>query len=298
MLHIIAVAAALLFYPGAQTPLTQVQDRAGDAYEIRLVNTSETSSDNGSSGSSRSGGMLIERVVAVHDDGVELEFDLPPETTAEDRAREWQWPVRVLKAGDGSLRLLNTPELEARIGAWLALGQMTREACGHWIFTWNAFKIECDPQSVLATLRPYDLRLGDIRDGDPYTERGGLGPTLLRMESNGPEGFTFIAETPIDPEFVRRERAESDVVVAEIMGGEPLALEAALQARSADQVTGTITTTLATDSQGRIVRRTTVTRMTTEADGAVERLTSTLIGERRSFDPAQAADDVIRNPGQ
>lgn len=296
MLHILTVAAALLLHPGHSQALPpQLQDRVGDAYEIRLMNTSETSSDDGSSGSSRSGGMLIERVVAVHDEGVELEFDLPPEATPEDRARDWQWPARVLKAADGSLTLLNAPELEARIDAWLVLGEFSREACGRWIFTWNAFKIECDPQTVLATLRPYDLRLGDLRDGAPYAEPGGLGPTSLRRASTGPEGSIFIAETPLDPAFVRRERAESDVVVAEIMGGEPVTLEAALLARSAEQVTGAITTTLAADGQGRLLRRTRVTHVTTDANGVVERATSTLTGERRRIEPAEASDGATAN---
>ena len=287
MLHIIAAAIALMLHPGDPQPSpAQVQDRVGDTCEIRLMNISETSSDNGSSGSSRSGGMLVERVVAVRDDGVELEFDLPSDTTAEDRARDWQWPARVLRSADGSLQLLNTPELEARIDAWLALGQFPREACGRWIFTWNAFKIECDPQSVIDTLRLYDLRLGDIHDGASYTEPGGLRPTLLRLDSSGPEGSVFVAETLVDPDFVRRERAQSDVVVAEIMG-EPKSLEAALQSRSEEQVTGGITTTLITAADGRVVRRTRVTSLvTTATEGVVERSTSTLMTERRPLDRA------------
>ena len=285
MLHILAATVALILHPGDLPPLPP-QDRVGDAYEIRLMNTSETSSDDGSSGSSRSGGILVERVVAVRDDGVELEFDLPSDATAEDRARDWQWPARVLHAADGSLRLLNAPELETRIEAWLALGQFPREACGHWIFTWNAFKIECDPQSVIDTLKPYDLRLREIHDGASYTEHGGLRPTLLRLESSGPEGSVFVAETVVDPDFVRRERAESDVVVAEIMG-EPKSLEEALQARAAEQVAGGIITTLSTAADGRVVRRTRVTSLvTTNTEGVVERSTSTLTAERRPLDRA------------
>lgn len=286
MLHILAAAVALMLHPVDPQPLpTQVPDRIGDTFEIRLMNTSETSSDDGSSGSSRSGGMLVERVVAVRADGVELEFDLPSEATAEDRARDWQWPARVLRTADGSLLLLNARELEARIDAWLALGQFPREACGHWIFTWNAFEIECDPQSVLVTLRPYNLRLGDIRDGASYVESGGLGPTSLKLESVGPSGSIFVARTLIDPENVRRERAESDVVVAEIMG-ESKALDDALHARATEQVTGEIATTLATDASGRVIRRITVVTMeTTNADGVIERSTSTQTVEKSKVGP-------------
>lgn len=277
MLRLLTLTAAILLHAG----FAQAQDRVGDTYEIHLTSTSESESDDGSSSSSRSGGLLVERVSAVRDDGLELVFDLPADATPEERARDWQWPAKVLKATDGSLRLLNAPELERRIDAWLVLGEMPREACGHWIFTWNAFKIECDPESVIGSIRPFDLRLGDLGEGVSYVERGGLGATLLRLESTGPQGSVFVAETPLDPDIVRRERAESDVVVAEIMG-EPTTIEAALKARAAEEVKGVITTTLTTDAEGRVIRRSTVVRATiTDAEGVVERTTSTQTAMRR-----------------
>lgn len=286
MLRFLALAVTVLICAESARAQPVFQDHVGDAYELRLTSTTETSTDDGSSGSSRSGGLLVERVAAVRDDGLELEFDLPPGTTAEDRAREWQWPARMLKSPDGSLHLLNAPDMKARIDAWLVTGGMSREACGHWIFTWDAFKIECDPVSVIDTLAAFDLRYGDLRDGALYAERGGLGPVALQMENADPEGSAFIAETPIDPDFVRRERAESDVAVAEIMG-EPRTLDEALQARTADQVTGEITTTFTTDASGRIVRRTTVvTLTTTNAEGVAERSTSTRTVERKQILPA------------
>lgn len=287
MFRILALLAAILVQTGdVQAQQTPAQDHAGDAYEIRLRNTTEsTTDDQSSSSSSRSGGLLIERVVAVRDDGLELEFDLPPTATAEDRARDWQWPARVLKSADGSLQLLNAPELEARIDAWLVLGGFPREACGHWIFTWNAFKIECDPRSVISTLAPFDLRVRELRDGASYFVQGGLAPTSLRAESTGPEESVFVGEAAVDPDAVRREHAESDVVVAEIMG-ESKTLEAAIEDRAGEQIAGTITTTLTTDAQGRVTRRTTVARLiTTDAEGAVERATSTQIVERRPLQP-------------
>lgn len=285
MLRFLVLAIAVLISANEARAQPVFQDRVGDVYELRLKNVSESSTDDGSSGSSRSGGSLVERVLAVRNDGVELEFDLPPEATPEDRAREWQWPARVLKSPDGALLLLNAPELETRIGAWLVAADMPREACGHWIFTWNAFKIECDPQSVIGTLASFDLRPGDLRDGAAYTERGGLGPVPLQMESADPEGSAFVAETPIDPEFVRRERAESDVVVAEIIG-EPKSFDDALQTRAAEQVTGEIVTTFVADVDGRVIRRTKVINLiTTNAEGVVERSTSTQTVERRHLHP-------------
>lgn len=285
MLRHLALAAALLIHAGAaQAQAAEPRDRVGDAFDIRLTITSESSTDDGSSSSkSRSGGRMTERVIAVHDTGVELEFDLPAEATDSDRAREWQWPARVLKSADGSLQLLNAAELEGRVDAWLTAGEIPREACGHWIFTWNAFKIECDPQSVIGALAAFDLRPGDLSDGAPYSEPGGLGPGILRLESTTSEGSTFVAETPVDAAFVRRQRADADLVVADIMG-EPKTLEEALQARAAEQITGMITTSLTTDPEGRVIRRRTVTNMTTAVGGVVERATATLTAERRRLE--------------
>ena len=62
---------------------------------------------------------LVERVIALRDSGVELEFDLPEGTSAEDRTRNWQFPARVLKSSDQPLQLLNGAELEARVQDWL-----------------------------------------------------------------------------------------------------------------------------------------------------------------------------------
>lgn len=287
MFRLLVLAAAILVPTGDGPPQQIVgQDRAGDAYEIRLRSTTESSADDGSSSSdSRSGGLLIERVIAVRDDGLELEFDLPADATTEARARDWQWPARVFKAEEGSLALLNAPELEARIDRWLALGGFPREACGHWIFTWTAFKIECDPQSVISTLAPFDLRARDLRDGAPYPVRGGLQPATLRQEPSGSGGLVLVGETPVDPDAVRREQAESDVVVAEITG-EPTTLEAALAGRAGHQITGTITTTLTLDPEGRVTGRTSVTRLiTTNAEGMVERSISTQAVERRPLPP-------------
>lgn len=255
-------------------------DGAGDAYEIRVENMTASTADDGSSSSSQSGGMLIERVVAVRDDGVELEFDLRPEATAEERARDWRFPALVLKSADGSLALLKGQEMEARVDAWLTLGGMTREACGHWIFTWNAFKIECDPQSVIAMLGVFDLRFEGLTDGALHTVPGGLRPAMLKMESSGLDGAVFVGEAPRDPEAVRRERAEADVAVGEITG-EPMTFETALKARSDEQVSGTISVRLVTDRLGRVTRRTTITNGITEADGVAERTTATVTVERR-----------------
>jgi hypothetical protein len=253
----------------------------GDTYELSLVRDSSEQTNGESSGGSHDQDFLMERVIAIRPDGLELEYDLPAGDSAAARAGEWQLPARVLRPDHGPLQLLNRAELETRLEAWLKKAKMPRAACGHWIFTWNAFQIDCDPQSVLKTIEAFDLRVGDLREGALYRDEQALAPAPLVRKASGPSGSTFFAELQIDPESVRREEAESDVVVGEIMH-HPVTLEAALRERAKESVSGSFTVTLETDSAGNVVRRTKVGKVTMKgANGATETRTITQVLERR-----------------
>lgn len=252
--------------------------RAGDVYELTKSYETSMETSGGSSGSSQGHDSLLERVIAVRADGLELEYDVPK---SESSAANWQLPVRVLRTHGGELRLLNGAELESRVDPWLKKAKMTRAACGRWIFTWNAFRIDCDPQSAIAIVSAYGLAPAGLREGALYRESEARGPAPLRMASTGPEGSTFVAEMEIDPEAVRRGQAESDVVVAEI-SGKPITLEAAARAHAKASVSGTISVTLATDAAGSVKRRTRVIKLEIrEPDGRVEKRTATETVERR-----------------
>lgn len=256
MRNVLWLVAALIAL-AAPVARAQNADQVGDAYEINVRIVSESRSE-GSSGNSRSGYALVERVIAVRDGGVELEFDLPGDASAEDRARSWQYPARVLKLAGEPFQLLNAPELEARVRTWLTHWQIPEEACGRWVFTWTAIKIECDPQSVLDALEVFDLRPSDANDG---------------VEQ-------------MDPEAMRRERAETDVAVAQMVGEPKRTLEDALQARAAERYEGTVTSRYESDAAGRVIGRTVVADLQiTEADGSVERGTTTTTIERRRVTP-------------
>jgi len=251
-----------------------LEPRVGDVYEIRLESISSSQSDDGSSGSSTDRNTLIERVLGVSDDGIELEFDLPEEASAQERSGVWQLPVRVLKPIRGHLQLLNGNELEQRVDPWLEKAGYTRAACGRWIFTWNAFRIDCDPQSALDMLVPFDLRLNALREGDLYEDPAAEGSARLTKRV-GTDGMIFEAEMPIAPEAVRRAQAETDVVVAEIMG-RPKSFDDALRERVAEEVSGTMTVTFETDSAGFVKRRTkVVTLQIRSADDRAETRTTT-----------------------
>jgi hypothetical protein len=279
---ITALAAALLLpAPGAVACAQGPAPRAGDEYEIVVrYETSERGSD-GFEGTAHGSDALLERVLAVRADGVELEYDLPGDATAEQRAAVWQFPARVLQPAGGAMLLLNGAELEARVDRWLAAAGWTRAVCGRWIFTWNAFRIECDPQSVLATIGALDLRSVDLREEALYRDSGARAPGALARLQDGGAGARFRVVLAVDPDAVRRERAQSDVATGEIMQT-PVTLEEALRRRAQERVTGTIEFLFETDSEGRVLKRTRVARVVIEVPGGrSETRTATQTVERR-----------------
>jgi len=274
------VAALLLPAIAARSGALLLAPQVGDTYEITLTRDSAQKGSNGSSGSSQDKDTIVERVIGVRADGLELQYDPPDSATADEKASNWQFPARVLKPFGGATQLLNGPELEARLDGWLKAAGWSRTACGHWIFTWNAFQIECDPQSVIKTIQVYDVRSADLREGAPYQEAEARGPGKLARKA-GPDGMIFTVEMPVDPDAVRRARAESDVVVGEIMN-KPVSLDAALRERAKEMVSGTISVTFETDRAGDVRRRTKVTKLDiTGPDGRSETRTVTETLERR-----------------
>jgi hypothetical protein len=275
--------ASALFLPAsvANAGTFPQAPQVGDTYEITLVKDSVQQGSNGSSGSSHDKDTIIEQLTGVRADGLELQYDLPNTTTADERTRIWQFPVRVFKPFGGPAQLLNGPELEARLDGWLKAASLSRTACGHWIFTWNAFRIECDPQSVIKTVRSYDLRSANLREGGLYQDSEAGSSGKLARKAGGLDGETFAVEMPVDADTVRRARAESDVVVGEIMK-KPVSLDAALHERAGEIVSGTISVAFETDPAGNVRRRTKVTKLDIKRpDGGSETQTVTETLERR-----------------
>jgi|GEM_PF-648672 len=290
----LAAAAAVVLSPatGAFSQAAPKHPRAGDVYEIDIVEESSSSGSDGSSSTSHDRDGFIERVVAVRADGVELEYDVPAST--EGREDVWQFPARVFRPRQGPLQLLNRAELEARVEAWLKRAKLPRAACGHWYFSWNAFQVQCDPQSVIATLDGLDSPVPELRDGAPYRDPEAGAPAPLKRKRAGPDGGSFRAEMPLDAERVRRQRAEADVAVGEIMH-KPVTLEAALRERAKERVSGTIAVELEADSAGNVRRRTRVVKVETRAaDGRTEKQTSTQTLERRLMEERRPAESPNR----
>jgi hypothetical protein len=264
------------------------QPQVGDEYEITRHNETSQVRDHGSSSTSDTDA-IVERVIAVRPNGVEVEYDLPKGATAQDRAQTWQLPVRVMKSPGMPPRLLNQAELEARVERWLKDAKLPRSACGRWIFTWNAFRIECDPKSVLNMLEAFDPGPDDLRDGADFRDATALAAAPLVRRKSDPRGSVFVVDLALDPEKVRQQRAESDVVVAEL-SRKTLSLEAALRVRSTEKIVGTIQITLETNPAGQVRRKTRITKTKiVEASGETEIGTATLVIERRAVQPDPSA---------
>ena len=284
---IILAAFATLLLTASAAMAQSARPNAGDQHHIVVSYQTTEESTDGSTGSSSGHSTMLERVIAVSDLGLELEYDLPDDTTAEDRARTWKYPARVFLPTEGPQRLLNADELEARLDNWLTLAGWSRDVCGSWIFTWNAFFIECDPASVLAEIGAISFQSVELSEGAAYAHPDTMGPATLARSSNGPNGGAFTAVLQVDANAVRRSRAESDVAVGEMME-EPVTLEQALLNRSTEQISGTVAVTFEVDQAGRPSRRTAVTILEIiDDEGVTESRRSTVTVERRSILPAR-----------
>lgn len=265
---IMLALTSALFATAAALPVLRI----GHTFQITSDRETEEhgNRDDSQRGTSTDRDSYVERVTASRPDGVVLEYDLPADGTSDDRASNWQFPFQVLKARDGTLRLLNAAELSVRIDRWLKAAGMPRAACGRLIFTWNAFRIDCDPQSTIRWLSTVTLP-ERLETGTSFTDPDARAPTTLRQVS----ADRLVATLAVDPAAIRRQRAQTDVGVAELMH-KSLTLDAALKAHEAENVTGTITITFDLDQAGRATRRTRVkTVQIAWPNGRIDTQTST-----------------------
>jgi hypothetical protein len=276
-----AVIAVFALLPiAAHAAPSPMGPQAGDTYVITVDREMAESDDAGSSSSSTDRDSLVEHVIAVRDGGLELEYDLPKGVNAQERAMNWQVPV--FKPATGPMQLLNTPELEKRRDAWLKDAGMTPAACGQWVFTWTAIQIQCDPQAAIQMLQTFDLDPHDLHEGAPYMDAGAMGSAPLTKKAGGAGGPTFVAALAVDPERVRREEAESDVVVAQVTKQPAVTVDAALHTRAAESISGTISIAFETDAAGNVLRRTKVTKTEIKKPGGPSKTqTVTETTERR-----------------
>lgn len=240
-----------------------------------LTHTYETASidEDGGGRSSTSGRtVMVERLVEREGGAVEIELDLPPDATLEDRQREWMFPVKARLAADGALTLLNRADMTARVDEWLTRAKLPRDACGKWYFTWNAFQVQCDPDEALDLLRDHGLGFRPVAAGQPVTLPLGLGEVRLRLANTNESNTMLTATVPIDPEAIRAMETKSAAVVREIMGKQ--VAEDPTKDFSTWRMTGHVTIELRTDGRGLPLRRILARDYTvTKGDGQIEKRT-------------------------
>jgi hypothetical protein len=265
MLRPVAFLSALTFMTApALAAGLPASDRVGDTYEIRLEAKGESFGPGFSSRSTTTGG-VVERVVAIGEESVELVYDFPASETAGRRAQDWRLPAHVRRDRDGKLTLLNGPELQGRVDAWLRRSGYTNADCGRWIIKAVApstpapnngpdfIKVICDPQSVLKLVARYDLRFtiplgrnAGVRDPDAMEEAYVVGDA---------KGSIYSLDARLDPEVIRRKYAEEDVRTAKVAGDADTLLNNALKQRAADRIVGAISGSYETDDQGQVTRK-------------------------------------------
>ncbi|QLC21233.1 hypothetical protein HFP51_02940 [Parasphingopyxis sp. CP4] len=281
-LNSLTIFVTLLVIPILAACAQPIEQRAnvGDAFSITLQYETSSQTTGGSESSSRGHQSIVERVIAVEDDGLTLEYDLPSSVSEEERARHWQYPARVFRSRSGEQQLLDRELLEDRVSEWLDRFEIPRSACGHWLFTWNAFQIVCDPESVLQSIAQYDLRPTNLRDGGLFHDPVALGPGQFVRSATDAGELQFVVEMAVDPDKIRQERVEADLVAAEIMGRE-LTEEEASYARASEEITGSAVVTFHTDADGQIIRRTREVSLEIRlTDGSLETSTSSQVLSR------------------
>jgi hypothetical protein len=262
--------------------LTQEADARESSHSAEpylLVSTLHT--DDGEGGTSFDRDAILVTPIPGETDGSTAIYDLPPTSSEAERSSNWHLPAIIRVQPDGSRTLVNETELAAKVDPWLERGGYTRETCGHWIFTWSAFKIDCDPLSVLAIAEEFDLGPIDLQVGRPVTIKGATASGKVKLARSSATTKTYIVNYTLNPDFIRRTRAESDVVVGQILK-KPVTLEEALAGQGRQSISGEISDQFETDQTGRIIRRTTTTTIVTVGeDGKGRTSTSVRTLERQ-----------------
>ncbi len=262
------------------SPVAGHTQDAGATFEITASYRTTHESEE-SSGSSGGKNVYLEEILAVRADGVEKRYSLPTRPDRQtDNLANWQFPVRVLEKADGTRQILNREDMETRRDAWLNAAEISKDACGAWYFTWNAFQVECDPDSILLAIDGITIQPMELHDGAMFAYPGAQTPAVMRQTASDEDGKHYQIAMLVDPDTVRKSSAESDMVVGQIMKN-PISFEEAYAKHQAVDIAGTITVLLDAKPDGRVWRRTVTTNLTLIGpDGETERQTSTQITTR------------------
>lgn len=207
------ISISLLLYAAKSTSTSSSPSSSTIVYEAQ----SESKSSRGDNGSWRTRSAIIERIIGKKDEGLELEYSFPQADIPEND--EWKLPARVLTMPGKSIKLLNEPEIKARLEKYLEKHPKIRERCGGVVFTWTAFEIHCNTNHVVDVVEDYNLYLGPLSEGKLYQEPGALAP--LRKKSSVGSNLVLEVELVLDPARLEIEYEKSIEQVAAITGDSP-----------------------------------------------------------------------------
>ena len=196
----------------------------------------------------------METLIGKTFQGSEYAYDLPTTATQEEREIAWQFPIKIFKANDGIVTVSNAAEIDARGDQWLRRAGLPRTACGHWYFTWNAFRVECGSASARDMATVFDMGPDGLYAGFLINDPDASKVDALRETVDSANVHQLVAVLDVDPEKVKRDRAERDVVVGEIVR-KPVSLNAALKTHASEKISGTKTLTFELDADGRVRKR-------------------------------------------
>ena len=237
----------------------------GEKYSILVSYETQTESENSSS-SSRGRTLYSEQIISDSGDCSIKRFDIVDEERRERPLAEWQWPVEVENCGNGDRKILNLPAMEARLSSFLAAAEVPQDKCGRYYFTWNVFKVECDPQAILSNIETIDLGSLTLVEGAEYVRSGTPDSTLLRKVTAEDGKTKLKAVFAIDPSQFREETAQSQVIVQELTG-EAISYEEALAEAQVIEVAGSTTIEFEIASDRSEITQTTVTTATIDEPG-------------------------------
>lgn len=194
------------------TAIAQPVDRVGDLYAIEIRYFQESTID-GSTGKSSSQFALLERLKAISEQGVELEFDLAENASVAQKEQTWQLPIRVVLTNDGELVLANRAEIEDRLERWMNARSIEPTSCGDWSVTWDATKIQCDPASALELISEAVLSTADFVEGREVYHVAGVGSSrAIKVDSD-----FYYAEFPINVNYISGRLLEEQLAVRQML---------------------------------------------------------------------------------
>jgi len=252
---------------------TQSVAQASDAPEVfEIIIRYETRSEgNRMTGSSSGGYHYREEVYARTGDCRLRRFDVVDDPEHSRPLALWKMPVLLRECAGQPAEIANREAMVARRDAFLSAAELPPEACGRHYFTWDVFKIECDPEAVIDTVERIDLSSLALQDGAHFLVRDTETRLTLTQAESGPDGRrTFTGRGTIDPEVLREQKASAIMVIAEV-SGEEISLEQAMARIAEHRFAGEVSVKLMEEpAEDRITLTVVSETSETDAEGNTE----------------------------